>query len=38
VIAAGGFTLMGVSVYLGRPMLAIPIRGQFEQVLNARYL
>jgi len=38
VIAAGGFTLMGESVYLGRPMLAIPIRGQFEQVLNARYL
>jgi uncharacterized protein (TIGR00661 family) len=38
VIAAGGFTLMGESVYLQRPMLAIPIRKQFEQVLNARYL
>ena len=38
VIASGGFTLMGEAVYLRRPMLAIPIGGQFEQVLNARYL
>jgi UDP:flavonoid glycosyltransferase YjiC (YdhE family) len=29
---------MGEAVYLRRPMLAIPIGGQFEQVLNARYL
>jgi uncharacterized protein (TIGR00661 family) len=38
VIAGGGFTLMGEAVYLRKPMLAVPIRGQFEQVLNARYL
>jgi len=38
VIASGGFTLMGEAVYLRRPMLAVPIGGQFEQVLNARYL
>ena len=38
VIASGGFTLMGEAVYLRRPMLAIPVGGQFEQVLNARYL
>lgn len=38
VIAGGGFTLMGEAVYLHKPMLAVPIRGQFEQVLNARYL
>jgi uncharacterized protein (TIGR00661 family) len=38
VIASGGFTLMGETVYLRRPMLAVPIGGQFEQVLNARYL
>ena len=38
VIASGGFTLMGEAVYLRRPMLAMPIGGQFEQVLNARYL
>jgi uncharacterized protein (TIGR00661 family) len=38
VIASGGFTLMGEAVYLRRPMLAIPIKKQFEQALNARYL
>ena len=38
VIAGGGFTLMGEAVYLRKPMLAVPIRHQFEQVLNARYL
>jgi uncharacterized protein (TIGR00661 family) len=38
VVASGGFTLMGEAVYLRRPMLAIPIKKQFEQVLNARYL
>lgn len=38
VVAGGGFTLMGEAVYLHKPMLAVPIRKQFEQVLNARYL
>jgi uncharacterized protein (TIGR00661 family) len=38
VIAGGGFTLMGEAVYLRKPILAVPLRGQFEQVLNARYL
>jgi uncharacterized protein (TIGR00661 family) len=38
VIASAGFTLMGEAVYLHRPMLAVPLAGQFEQVLNARYL
>jgi uncharacterized protein (TIGR00661 family) len=38
VIAGGGFTLMGEAVYLHKPMLALPLGGQFEQVLNARYL
>ena len=37
-IAGGGFTLMGEAVYLGKPMLAIPLEGQFEQILNSRYL
>jgi len=23
---------------LGKPMLSVPLRGQFEQILNARYL
>ena len=38
VIASGGFTLMGEAVYLGKPMLAVPLSGQFEQIMNARYL
>ncbi len=38
VIAGGGFTLMGECVYLKKPMLCVPVGGQFEQVLNARYL
>ncbi|MDX2019082.1 MAG: glycosyltransferase family protein [Deltaproteobacteria bacterium] len=38
VVASAGFTLMGEAVYLRRPMLAVPLQGQFEQVLNARYL
>ncbi len=38
VIASAGFTLMGEAVYLGKPMLAIPLGRQFEQQLNARYL
>lgn len=38
VIAGGGFTLMGEAVYLRKPMLSVPIAGQFEQVLNGLYL
>lgn len=38
VLAGGGFTLMGEAVYLGKPMLSVPLVGQFEQILNANYL
>jgi uncharacterized protein (TIGR00661 family) len=38
VVAGGGFTLMGEAVFLHKPMLAVPLAGQFEQFLNARYL
>lgn len=38
VVANGGFTLMSEAIYLHKPMLALPVGGQFEQVLNARYL
>lgn len=38
VVAGGGFTLMGEAVYLGKPMLSVPLAGQFEQYLNARTL
>lgn len=38
VIAGGGFSLMGEAVYLRKPMLSVPLKGQFEQTLNALYL
>ena len=38
VVAGGGFTLMSEAVYLHKPLLAVPVQGQFEQVLNALYL
>lgn len=38
VVASAGFTLMSESVHLGKPYLATPVRGQFEQWMNARYL
>ncbi len=38
VIASAGFTLMGEALHLKKPYLATPIRKQFEQIMNARYL
>ena len=38
VIINGGFTLMTESLYLGKPVLSIPIKMQYEQILNARML
>lgn len=38
VICGSGFTVLGEAVYLRKPTLSVPVRGQFEQVLNARWL
>jgi uncharacterized protein (TIGR00661 family) len=38
VVAGGGFSLLSEAVYLGKPILCVPLRGQFEQVMNARYM
>ena len=38
VVAGGSFTLMGEALHLGKPLLAIPVGEQFEQIVNARYL
>jgi len=38
VVANGGLSLIGEAVYLGKPIYAVPVRNQFEQVLNVRYL
>ncbi len=38
VIANGGFTTVSEALFLGKPVLSIPVRGQHEQELNAAYL
>ena len=38
VIGGAGFTLMTEAIYSGKPMMALPFEGQFEQILNANYL
>ena len=38
VVAGGGFTLLSEAIYLRKPILSIPVAGQFEQELNALYL
>jgi uncharacterized protein (TIGR00661 family) len=38
VVANGGLSLLGEAVYLGKPIFSVPVRNQYEQVLNARYL
>ena len=38
VITNGGFTLISEALYLQKPILSIPVEGQFEQTLNALYL
>jgi len=38
VVASAGHSLMSEAVYLRKPMLALPLAGQFEQEMNARYL
>jgi uncharacterized protein (TIGR00661 family) len=38
VVAGGGYTLMSEAVYLKKPLLSLPVQGQFEQTLNALYL
>lgn len=38
VVANGGLSLIGEALYLGKPIFSVPVKHQFEQVLNARYL
>lgn len=38
VIANGGMSLMGESVFLGKPFYSVPLKKQFEQSMNAHYL
>ncbi len=38
IIATSGFTLISEALYLKKPYFAIPLKGQFEQTLNALFL
>ncbi|MCK9150947.1 MJ1255/VC2487 family glycosyltransferase [Methanobacterium alcaliphilum] len=38
VITNGGFTLISEAIHLKKPVFSIPVKGQFEQILNAIYL
>jgi uncharacterized protein (TIGR00661 family) len=38
VITNGGFSLIAEAIYLGKPILSVPIKKQFEQVLNGLYV
>ena len=38
VVANGGFTTLSEAVYLGKPVLSIPVRRQPEQEINAAWL
>lgn len=38
VVATAGSSLLGECVALGKPVYAVPIQRQFEQILNARYI
>jgi uncharacterized protein (TIGR00661 family) len=38
VIANSGFSLISEALFLGKPYLAWPVKGQFEQVFNAHYI
>ena len=38
VVSGGSFTVMSECVYLHKPLLSVPVGGQVEQIVNARYL
>jgi uncharacterized protein (TIGR00661 family) len=38
VICGGGHTLMSEALYYGKPIISLPVKGAFEQWLNAHYL
>ncbi len=38
VVTNGGLSLIHEAIYLGKPIFSVPVRHQFEQEMNARYL
>lgn len=38
VISNGGYSLLSEAVYLKKPVCSVPVKGQFEQFVNAAYI
>ena len=38
IVANAGFSLVSEALHLGKPYLAVPVKGQFEQIFNAYHL
>ncbi len=38
IIATAGFSLLSEAIYLNKPYFALPIKGHFEQMMNAMFL
>jgi uncharacterized protein (TIGR00661 family) len=38
VVCNGGLSLIGEALFLGKPVFSVPVRNQYEQIMNARYL
>ncbi|MEN6574016.1 MJ1255/VC2487 family glycosyltransferase [Methanobacterium aggregans] len=38
ILTNGGFTLITEALYLKKPVLSVPVKKQFEQILNALYI
>jgi uncharacterized protein (TIGR00661 family) len=38
IVTNGGLSLIGEAIYLGKPVFSVPVRNQYEQILNARYI
>jgi uncharacterized protein (TIGR00661 family) len=38
IITNGGFTLISEAIYLGKPILSVPVKQQTEQIVNAYYV
>ena len=38
IVSNGGLSLIGEAVYLGKPVYSVPVKHQYEQMMNARYI
>ncbi len=38
IVSNGGLSLIGEAIYLGKPVYSVPVKHQYEQMMNARYI